>query len=50
MPEHTFYSRNSFLDLKPLLESYELPAVQLYAVWDIHFLCCRKRKPFFDIL
>jgi hypothetical protein len=44
IPEQTFYLRNSFLDLKPLLDCYELPAVQLCAVWDIHFLCSKKRE------
>jgi hypothetical protein len=46
IPEQTFYSHDSFLDWKPLLDCYELPAVQLCAVWDIHFLCSKKREIF----
>jgi hypothetical protein len=46
IPEYTFYTRESFLDLKPLLECHELLAVQLYAVWEILFLCFKERKIF----
>jgi hypothetical protein len=46
MLEYTFYSRESFKILISLLNYYELPAVQLCAVWDIHFLCALKREIF----
>jgi hypothetical protein len=44
IPEQTFYLRDSFLDLKPLIDCYKLSAVQLCAVWDIHFLCSKERE------
>ncbi len=38
---------DSFLHYLQLINCFELPAVQLFAVWDIHRLCEKNREQIF---
>ncbi len=35
---------NSFSTLLPLLNCFETPAVQLWAIWTTHYFCAQNRE------
>ncbi len=44
IPDSAIVTYRSFRPFLPLLNCYESPAVQLYAIWTIHYVCSKFRK------